>query len=505
MNDKYPLALPIGSVLAGQYIIEKVLGEGGFGITYCAKDHKTGGYVAIKEFFPESMATRTNVTVVPYSGDNAENFSYGKDCFIQEAKTLAQFIGNENIIRIHSYFEENETAYFVMDYIEGVSFDTYIRNKGGKLSFDETLNILSPVMDALNLVHSRGIIHRDVTPDNIYITNSGVVKLLDFGAARYSLGDKSQSLDIILKHGFAPKEQYVRRGKQGPFTDVYALGATFYYALTGKRPQDSVERMDVDLLVPPSKMDAIISNESEQAILKALSVQPADRYQNMQEFKSSIIQGSQVNTSPVNQKFFNAPPSDVSQKVELPVNYSLEITQKSYNGNSVLDKFNAGIHKNIEVIRYADIALFIVFAIYAIKTCLPLVATANLISKIWIISISVFPLILSFALFKKNEKIIICGLAVRTVQLIILSIISYQSKNMSGLVFNIIELIIAAMLIALIEKKNVPAWAVYALGGVSLIVVIFSGFSWDYYVEAIAFVLIILIINEKGELRNGIN
>ena len=293
MSEKYPLALPEGTALAGQYIIEKVLGQGGFGITYKAVDHTSGQNVAVKEFFPDAMATRTGTTVVPFSGERGESFEYGKACFLQEAETLAQFIGNENIVRIYTYFEENGTAYFVMEYIEGTSFDVYIKEHGGKITFDEAAAVLIPIMDALNIVHSKGIVHRDVTPDNIYITNSGVVKLLDFGAARYSLGDKSRSLDVVLKHGFAPKEQYTRRGKQGPYTDVYSLGASFYFALTGKRPPDSVERMDEDELVPPSNLGAKIGRVPEQAILNALNVQPQDRFQTMAAFKNAML-GAQV-------------------------------------------------------------------------------------------------------------------------------------------------------------------------------------------------------------------
>ncbi|MBR3040829.1 MAG: protein kinase [Lachnospiraceae bacterium] len=293
INSKYPLALPVGTVLAGQYVIEKVLGQGGFGITYAALDHKTGGKVAVKEFFPDSLATRTQtITVTPFSGERGESYNYGKTCFLQEAETLAQFIGNENIVRIHSYFEENGTAYFVMDYIEGTSFDNYIKSRGGKVSYEEAKNTLVPIMDALYVVHNKGIVHRDVTPDNIYITNSGVVKLLDFGAARYSLGDKSRSLDVVLKHGFAPKEQYTRRGKQGPFTDIYALGASFYFALTGRRPPDSVERLDEDDLVPPSSLGVQIPKSAEDAILKALNVQPQDRFQNMLQFKQALLSGA---------------------------------------------------------------------------------------------------------------------------------------------------------------------------------------------------------------------
>lgn len=319
MNEKYPLALPEGTVLAGQYIIEKVLGQGGFGITYEAKDHKTGQKVAVKEFFPDAMATRTNQTTVqPFSGERGDSYAYGKSCFLQEAETLAEFIGNENIVRIHSYFEENETAYFVMDFIEGTSFDEYLKQRGGKISFEEAAGILIPVMDALNIVHARGIVHRDVTPDNIYITKEGVVKLLDFGAARYSLGDKSRSLDVVLKHGFAPKEQYARRGKQGPFTDVYALGATFYFALTGRRPPDSIERMDEDDLIPPSTLGVQISKAAEEAILQALRVQPGDRFQSMAAFKNAMAysvgggnqQVSGNGPAAPQQRFFTAPAQD---------------------------------------------------------------------------------------------------------------------------------------------------------------------------------------------------
>ena len=314
-TDDFPLALPVGTILGGQYRIEKVLGQGGFGITYRAIDHTTGGYVAVKEFFPDTLAYREKTTVISYPGERSENFEYGKEGFLQEARTLAEFIGNENIVRIYSYFEENGTAYFVMEYIEGVSFDKYLKDKGGKIPFDEAKRILVPIMDALAVVHSKGIVHRDVTPDNIYITNSGEVKLLDFGAARYSLGDKSRSLDVILKHGFAPKEQYTRRGKQGAFTDVYSLGATFYFALTGRRPPDSVDRLDEDDLIPPTSLGVKLTDYQERAIMQALSVQPYERFQNMTAFKNVMlaenaaeIPAAAPDASVQNQITFAAPP-----------------------------------------------------------------------------------------------------------------------------------------------------------------------------------------------------
>ncbi len=311
-DEKYPLALPQGSVLAGQYIIEKVLGQGGFGITYKAQDHKSGQEVAIKEFFPDSMVTRTRTAVTAFAGERAESFAYGKACFQQEAETLAEFIGNENIVRVHSYFEENQTAYFVMDFVEGISFDRYIKEHGGRVSYEEAEKILLPVIDALAAVHRRGIVHRDVTPDNIYITDKGTVKLLDFGAARYSLGDKSRSLDVVLKHGFAPKEQYTRRGKQGPFTDVYTLGASLYFAITGRRPPDSIDRMEEDELIPPGNLGVSIPENKEEAILKAMSVQPSERFQTMEAFKQALM-GETAPQSAVRQKSEETPPPVMPQ------------------------------------------------------------------------------------------------------------------------------------------------------------------------------------------------
>ena len=348
MDEKYPLALPQGTILAGQYIIDHALGQGGFGITYKATDHKTGQKVAVKEFFPDSMATRTQTTVTAFSGERGESFAYGKSCFLQEAETLAEFIGNENIVKVHSYFEENGTAYFVMDFVEGTSFDQYIKEHGGRISYEEAEQILLPVMDALAAVHSRGIVHRDVTPDNIYITKDGTVKLLDFGAARYSLGDKSRSLDVVLKHGFAPKEQYTRHGKQGPFTDVYTVGASFYFAITGRRPPDSIDRLEEDDLIPPSSLGVAIPPAKEDALLQAMSVQASARFQTMGAFKQALLAGDsaanavsaepvapvQPQPEPVQQRVFTAPvqpqavvqsqpvvqPQPPARKIKLPQN-----------------------------------------------------------------------------------------------------------------------------------------------------------------------------------------
>ena len=290
-NEKrFPVALRAGTVLNDRYIIGRVLGQGGFGITYLALDTQLNAKVAIKEFMPGEIATRQGTTVSVLAENRSEEFAYGAERFQEEARTLAKFIGNPNIAGVSSYFDENDTSYFVMDYIEGISFKTYIANHGGKISVEETLNVMIPVLRALTAVHAEGFIHRDVTPDNIYITKDGMVKLLDFGSARYSIGDKSKSLDVILKVGYAPKEQYIRRSRQGPFTDVYSCAACFYAAITGFLPPESLERMDEDTLVPISQCGIEIPEYLDKAILKGLAVQPEDRFQSAQEFLDAIEQ-----------------------------------------------------------------------------------------------------------------------------------------------------------------------------------------------------------------------
>lgn len=288
-KQDYPVALTPGTMLNNRYYVGRVLGQGGFGITYVALDANINAKVAVKEFMPSELATRLDgVTVSVYSGDKAEAFRYGEERFLEEAKTLAQFIGNPNIAGVSNYFTENQTSYFVMDYIEGVSFKSYIASMGGKVPLSDALNVMMPVLTALCAVHREGFIHRDVTPDNIFITKNGGVKLLDFGSARYSVGDRSKSLDVILKVGYAPREQYIRRGRQGPFTDVYSCAACLYASLTGFLPPESLERMDQDELVAVSEVLPDTPDYINAAILKGLAVNAEDRFQSAQEFLDAI-------------------------------------------------------------------------------------------------------------------------------------------------------------------------------------------------------------------------
>ena len=281
-NEEQPyLALPPGTLLNGRYMLGKVLGVGGFGITYLGYDLTLDIKVAIKEYMPSSIATRNsdryNVTL---TGRTEDDYRQGMENFLEEAKILAKLQNTPNIVSVQNYFKENNTAYFVMEYIDGMSLKDYLADQGGKIPYVQALAILEPIMEALVQVHALNLLHRDISPDNIYITSRGESRLLDFGAARFALGD-GKSVSVILKHGYAPEEQYSSHGNQGPWTDVYAMGATFYRCITGMLPPDSVERIRVDALKAPSELGIIIPRHIEQAILKALAVKTEDRFPNM--------------------------------------------------------------------------------------------------------------------------------------------------------------------------------------------------------------------------------
>lgn len=293
-EGRHPMALRPGSILNGKYIIGRVLGQGGFGITYLAWDYTLKIRVAVKEFFPDSIAVRQpGAAAVSLISHEARGiFSDGAHSFLDEARVLAKFQGNLNIVGVREFFEENQTAYFVMDYVEGTSFKSYIVDHGGKISWQEAAKVLIPVMDALEAVHLCGILHRDVTPDNIYLTKSGTVKLMDFGAARCASGGQKQSLDVFLKAGYAPIEQYSEQGEQGAYTDVYSLAAAFYASITGFLPPDAEEREKRDTLAAPSAQGVIVPPELEAAILKGLAVRPEHRFQSMADFRTSIIRAA---------------------------------------------------------------------------------------------------------------------------------------------------------------------------------------------------------------------
>lgn len=283
-----PFALPPGTVLHGRYLTGAVLGFGGFGITYIAADLQDGHRVAIKEYMPSGLSTRRPGDTALTSFSSAEDFRYGLNQFLEEARTIYNLRGDPHIISVEKLFEENQTAYYVMEFLEGRDLKKYLKENGGKLSFRETSRLLSPVFDALERVHGQGIVHRDVSPDNIFLCGSGAVKLIDFGAARASLQERSRSIDVILKRGYAPEEQYRSHGKQGPWTDIYALGCTFYHCITGRVPPESTQRLAEDDCAPPSRFCPDLSKSAEHVLLKAMSVKAENRYQTVGAFRQAL-------------------------------------------------------------------------------------------------------------------------------------------------------------------------------------------------------------------------
>ena len=292
---EYPLALPPGTILDGRYIVGRVLGQGGFGATYIAQEYSSKQLIAIKEFLPTDFVTRSGTyDLVVFSEQHRENFESGKQLFLNEAKTLAKVKGDPNVVDVYGFFEEHNTAYFTMEFVQGRSLQQVVKEHGGRLSVDEANRLLLPVMRAVGVVHSKGIVHRDIAPDNIMITEASVSKLIDFGAARLDVGEKSRSLDVMVKHGFAPKEQYTKNGHQGPYTDVYAMAATYYYSITGKVPPDAIERIELDQLIRPSALGAEIEPEAEMVLLKALAINAKDRYQTMEEFVKELSPAPEI-------------------------------------------------------------------------------------------------------------------------------------------------------------------------------------------------------------------
>ena len=293
------LQLKPRTMLRGQYLIGRALGHGGFGITYLAWDLGLEARLAIKEYMPNGVAGRSVGTtqVVAYPGQTEAVFEWGLDRFLEEARTLKKF-SNPGIVSVDTIFRENGTAYLVMEYLDGWTLEEYVNSRGGTVPADTLTHMLLPVFDALSTVHAEGILHRDISPDNIYLTRTGKVKLIDFGAARNALSQKSRNLSIVLKEGYAPEEQYRSSGRQGPWTDVYATAATFYQAVTGQRPQSALDRQADDRLQRPSALGIPIDAQSEAALMKALSIKVADRFQSMEDFKAALTEAPKAPPPP---------------------------------------------------------------------------------------------------------------------------------------------------------------------------------------------------------------
>ena len=284
-----------GTILAERYIIGKVIGYGGFGVTYIGWDAKLEQRVAIKEYLPSEFSTRIpgQSRVSIFNGAKNEQFVSGLNKFVDEAKRLSKFQKEDGIVRIFDCLAENDTAYIVMEYLEGETLAERLKRER-TIPEQEAVNILMPVMKSLEVVHKEGIIHRDIAPDNIFITNDGKVKLIDFGASRFATTSHSRSLTVIVKPGYSAEEQYRSRSDQGPYTDVYSIAATLYKMITGETPPDALERRakienaKKDIITEPHKLTKNISLVTENAILNALNIRIEDRTQTVEQLIADL-------------------------------------------------------------------------------------------------------------------------------------------------------------------------------------------------------------------------
>ena len=312
--------LPVGTVLHGRYQIGKVLGQGGFGITYIGWDKLVRVTIAVKEFYPGGIVFRksavsTNVECI--NSSLIPHYTRSKARFLQEANALAKFRSVPEIVNILDFSEENNTAYIIMEYVRGVNLAKYIQLRGGKLSAEETFRILKPVMEALAKVHEAGIVHRDISPDNIILDPMGGAKLLDFGAVRAVEDpdvDKAltQSTVAILKHGFAPIEQYNSRGSLGPWTDEYAMCATIWYCLTGKATEEATIRIAEDI-DPDWATIPELPDHQQQVLAKGFSRRAKDRYPSMEDLLEALFPGEDI---PVEQPIIREPEKKLAEKTK---------------------------------------------------------------------------------------------------------------------------------------------------------------------------------------------
>ena len=308
-----------GTRLIGRYTIEGVLGQGGFGITYLGMDELHEKPVAIKEFFPQGIVTRNieyqDTVTVTFVGEK-DNYEKGKERFLKEARTMAKFSKDEGIVKALDFFEINNTAYIVMGYLEGVTLKQYLR-ENQRIAPEDLIELLVPLIESLDEIHSQGMIHRDISPDNIMVLPDGRIKLMDFGAARDYTEFGEKSLSIVLKPGYAPPEQYQTHGVQGPWTDIYALCATMYKCITGENPPDAIDRLVDDHLKKISAFGFTVSPQIEEAIIKGMSVAAKDRYQNVGDFCEDLYGGyEERSVSEAEESQSQVEPETAEQSVE---------------------------------------------------------------------------------------------------------------------------------------------------------------------------------------------
>lgn len=297
-------ALPLSTILAGKYVVGRVLGQGGFGITYIGWDLALERKVAIKEYYPSGQVSRSqgtrNLTWYTTEQANAARKS-GMEMFLKEARKMVKVDNIPGIVRVLELFQENGTAYIVMEFVEGETLKARLQ-KTGPLSWSQAKTIFEPVVHAMAQVHRAGLVHRDLSPDNLMLTTDGSVKVLDLGAAKDLSVNSGASSMQVAKSGFSPLEQYTQRGNSGPWTDVYAMAATIYYTLTGKLPPNAVDRLDHDTLSWSEPGLTALPPAALAALEHAMEVQISDRIQTMDELEQRLFSGPIPQAAPIQEK-----------------------------------------------------------------------------------------------------------------------------------------------------------------------------------------------------------
>lgn len=278
-----------GTILQNKFFVGNAIGKGGFGNTYVGWNEVLQCKVAIKEYFPTNLTARgaDGVTVTITSSDTQGYFRSGLEQFLEEARNVASLQDVKGVVQIYSFFEENGTGYIIMEFLEGMDVKQILRERGNRVDYEWARRVILTVLHTLREVHNRGILHRDIAPDNIFVTNEGVIKLIDFGAAKSAAAGERQRA-IVLKSGYAPIEQYTRNMEQGPYTDLYAVAALFYRMLTGTKPPSAPDRMRLDRMEPLSAKGVQVPESAEMAITMCLYIDPQYRLQSVDEFMEAL-------------------------------------------------------------------------------------------------------------------------------------------------------------------------------------------------------------------------
>ncbi len=291
-----PIYLHPGVILNGRYIIGKCAGQGGFGIVYKAWDKKLGTIVAVKEFFSSKIAIRyPGESEVRISKKHKDEFMYRKSRFLTEARYISKFIDQKSIVDVYDHFEQNGTAYIVMEFLKGITLSQYLEQHGGTIDQKAAITIINQLCSGLKELHKEKVIHCDIAPDNIQVYDGYQIKLYDFGAAK--LADSNEvAIDVVMKPGYSPPEQYSQDNELGAWTDIYALGATFYKMLIGKIPEESTNRKINDTLKAPHEINPEIPENLSNTIMKAMAVEKHMRFKSIDDFMQTLNSDKKVYT-----------------------------------------------------------------------------------------------------------------------------------------------------------------------------------------------------------------